>query len=89
MLLNFRIRVSEIWLKRCNSDVNGFAETNAFQANGEMYPLSFQPYEIESCHYRKQFFYYGGIKYLRLRRVGDGFVWWIYLVYGLDLTDQV
>ena len=42
MLLNFRNRALEIWLKRCNIHVIAFAETTASQANGEMSPLSFQ-----------------------------------------------
>lgn len=42
MLLNFGKKVSEIWLKRCNSHVIAFAERNASQVNGEICPLPFE-----------------------------------------------
>ena len=49
MMLNFRKVVLEIWLKRYNSHVFPFAETNASQVNGEMCPLSFQILGMERC----------------------------------------
>ena len=48
MMLNFRKGVLEIWLKRYNSHVFAFAETNVFQVNGEICPLSFPKNDAHS-----------------------------------------
>ena len=38
----FQKKIFRNLAERCNSHVTAFAETNAFQANGEICPLSFQ-----------------------------------------------